>query len=308
MSERSLPGTIGRAFATALVSNPGFRTEYASALEDVIFMIPDLSQDDWFEIKELIARQPATLQVSAPFEELAREALPSDRRPIAQYLIQKMVDGHSCSNAAPALIEQLIVALEHGNWRSAAELAARLVLPSIQLRREPDAPHLCRKRIEIWQPVLADSKVICNTEPFDQRFDGEECDELCLLGTLIARVAHSDGKADEAERAIWRTFLQSHWKLPEDRTEFLVNISLHFPASERDVVRICRWYYERSTAEERIAFIDLLFKIALIDGDLSEGENDEIMNIAANLHIGHEHFQNALVRNGGSPMWPLESA
>jgi uncharacterized tellurite resistance protein B-like protein len=63
-----------------------------------------------------------------------------------------------------------------------------------------------------------------------------------------------------------------------------------------DLKRLCREFSKYLSPEEKGAFLNLLFEVALADGVLSSSEIDEILNISAHLKLGQDQFHNAFTR------------
>lgn len=60
-----------------------------------------------------------------------------------------------------------------------------------------------------------------------------------------------------------------------------------------DFFRLSREFFEATTREERVRFVEALFQIGYSDGKLSHEENEEIRHVANGLKLTHREFINA---------------
>jgi uncharacterized tellurite resistance protein B-like protein len=63
-----------------------------------------------------------------------------------------------------------------------------------------------------------------------------------------------------------------------------------------DYYRLTRQFFETTTEDERVAFLDALFAVAAGDGLASYDEIEEIRTIAYGLLLSHQQFIDAKLR------------
>ena len=129
-----------------------------------------------------------------------------------------------------------------------------------------------------------------------------EARKLHLAGILMAAIVRADGRVEDVEVFQVIQFLQERWDLSREEACYVSTVCLNYSRKRKDVMRSCREFYEITDEVERVAFLDLdvLFKVALADGILSEEEVQAVMAIAANLKLGHHEFHLALERFAGA--------
>jgi uncharacterized tellurite resistance protein B-like protein len=59
---------------------------------------------------------------------------------------------------------------------------------------------------------------------------------------------------------------------------------------------LARDFFDVNTAEERLRFLDVLFNVAVADGEVSMEEIEEIRLISKSLKMSHEEFIAAKIK------------
>jgi uncharacterized tellurite resistance protein B-like protein len=100
----------------------------------------------------------------------------------------------------------------------------------------------------------------------------------------------------EAEMGTMVDALQTHWHLTLEQAEFVAEVAVSESASLLDRYRLAREFADVCTRQERTEFLDVLFAVAVADGEASYAEIEEIRGIAGSLKLAHEDFIEAKLK------------
>ena len=120
--------------------------------------------------------------------------------------------------------------------------------------------------------------------------------KLCLSAGLMARVAHVDRDVTQEEFDGLVKALQTGWSITRAAAAFVAEVAVSDVVSGMDYFRLSRQFFEATTPEERVSFLNVLFAVADADGRVSYEEIEEIRSIALSLKLNHRQFINAKVR------------
>jgi uncharacterized tellurite resistance protein B-like protein len=104
--------------------------------------------------------------------------------------------------------------------------------------------------------------------------------KLSAVGGLMARVAQIDGVVIEKEIDKITSILQKNWGLSREAATFVTEVAISEVSSNFDYLRMSREFVEMTTPAERAGVLDVLFTVALVDGQVSDEERREVHNIA----------------------------
>ncbi len=132
----------------------------------------------------------------------------------------------------------------------------------------------------------------------EAEFDIPEADlrKLSLAGGLMARVAHVDREIQDSEINYMIEILVKDWDVKTHEAAFIAEIALNEASPDLDYYRLTRRFFESTSAEEREAFLDVLFDVAAADGFVSNEELEEIRTISNTLKLTHRQYINAKLK------------
>ena len=129
-----------------------------------------------------------------------------------------------------------------------------------------------------------------NAEGKDLNVSDDELRKLSLAGGLMARVAHADKQVTDAELATIAQYLQEAWPLANEAAALVAEIAVSKINQDIDYFRLSRQFANQTTMDERVAFVDTLYKIAAADGTVSPEENAEVGSVAQSLNVTRAHL------------------
>lgn len=257
---------------------------------DLLYQLPGLTLKDWRRVQKLLDHPVSAARRTRYLNELVDLVKTDDAKIFALYALERMSEADGfIADQERSLITDFV---ERVGAFPVEALALLLQILEQPLQRRCLAANRTEKefapvdeiisgRIEEW--IYGGFGLETRTKT--------ELRRLCLVGILLARVIHADDFIDERELATAIDFLIANWKLEREQAEFVMIVSLSDAFSELDALRISRWLFEETNLRERRRFLELLFEVAIVDGELRECEIDEIMHICANLRLDHLDFQ-----------------
>ncbi|WP_309401072.1 TerB family tellurite resistance protein [Cerasicoccus maritimus] len=292
MHESSLSLALAKVVAVAAWADGKVTPEERDCLMDLLYQLPGLDRKSWRKIQKLLD-QPISPSWRTRYVNALVTLVETDRaKRFALYALERMVEADGViADGERELISEFVHKV--GAFPLDALTLLSEVLEQPMARRERAANKTERDLASV-DTIIAGR--------VDDWIEGEfgledrtksELRRLCLAGILLARVIHADDVIDERELAMAIDFLINQWKLEREQAEFIMIVSLSDSISEIDSLRVSRWLFEETTLLERRRFLQLLFEIAICDGQLADAEVDEIMHICANLRLDHLSFQHS---------------
>ncbi len=124
----------------------------------------------------------------------------------------------------------------------------------------------------------------------------DELRKLGLSGALMGRVVYADNTIDEDELTLIDRVVRREWSLSPEHATIIVDFVQDATAHDFDLFRLTREFYEATTYQERLDFIDILFDIAHEQDGISPEETDAVHEIANALKIDAVDFDDIYQR------------
>jgi uncharacterized tellurite resistance protein B-like protein len=105
-----------------------------------------------------------------------------------------------------------------------------------------------------------------------------------------------DRQVTDAEHELILQALQVHWGLSSLEAHVVAEAALSEISQGMDYFRLTRQFFECTTEEERLGFLDVLFAITAGDEGATFEEIEEIRSIANVLKLTHQQFIDAKLK------------
>jgi len=119
---------------------------------------------------------------------------------------------------------------------------------------------------------------------------------ICLVGTLMASIAHVDNRLDPEEKKALKTCLAAQFELKGKELALLFEVVEEQGRKDFDFHEVLTEINRLTSYNERLQFMECLFAVATADGDLAHEETEEIRRITKAMRIPHNTFIQAKVR------------
>ncbi len=285
--------------------------EEINSMKDLFFGHLDLSGQDWSRLD---------MYVEAPVEQVERERLVhelneqlrsrADQEAAIEALNSLVAADGQETDAERAIVDEIIAAIEAENVGIFKQIRSLFQAPvqrrSQALQHAPNREdhfedfirnrvyYGVRRRLDLGESTL--------------EIGEEELRKLCLAGGLMARIAHADRQVSDKEIAAMVAVLISDWDLQRNTAEFVAEVAISEIGPTMEYYRMARQFFAVTTETERKKFIQVLFGIALADGEISNLEHEEIRSMNNVLKLTHQDFiaakrkaRKAQGRSGGRP-------
>ena len=119
---------------------------------------------------------------------------------------------------------------------------------------------------------------------------------ICLVGTLMATIAHVDDHFDPAEKKALKRCLDEQFSLKGKELTLLFEVVEEQARQGFDFYEVATELNRVASYNDRINLMECLFEVAIADGEMVHDEAEEIRKITKALRIPHKTFIESKVR------------
>ena len=290
---------LAKVMVAAAWADGDVSLDEVNSLKDLLFHLPEMTASDWAQI-DIYIDSPVDEVERARLVEDLRQALssPADREH-AQHGLQRIIQADGgISPSEQAVVEEIQAALQQAQVGGLSSLGGFL---RGRTKRRSQAVAEAPNR-ELYLDDFVKNKIYYDvTRRMAAENAGAELSQdmlrkLSLAGGLMARVAFVDRQITEAEHNLIFNALQNHWGLSSLEANVVAEAALSEISKGMDYFRLTRQFFECTTEEERLGFLDVLFAITAADGGTTFEEIEEIRSIANVLKLTHQQFIEAKLK------------
>jgi uncharacterized tellurite resistance protein B-like protein len=285
---------IAAAWADGSVSN-----EELNSLKDLLFQIPEMTASDWAQLDIYIESPIGEAERARLVADLQSSLKTSQDKELALRMVDDLVsaDGE-ISPQEQISVEEIKSAIRNANVGVLGGMGNFL---GSSLNRRSKAVENAPNR-ELHLDDYVKNKVYYS---LSRRLELEETDidipekelrRLSLAGGLMARVAYVDQEIQEGEFDSMVNAIQRNWNLSDLEAALVAETAASTITKGLDYYRLSRRFFESTTEDERVHFMDALFAVADGDGRVSYEEIEEIRTIATVLKLTHKQFIDAKLK------------
>lgn len=282
---------VATAWVDGTVSN-----EELNNLKDLLFQLPDMTASDWDEIDIYLDSPVGEAERVRLVSELQDELRTPQEKAMAISAIKAIVNADGRATDKEKEIEKEIeAAINEVNTGVVGRIGRSLLNNrSKEITNSPNR--------ELFMDDYEKNKVyysisrqleLTNTK---LNLTDQELRRLSLAGGLMARVAFVDQEISDGEFNSIAQLIQQYWGLEEDKAAFFTQTAISEISKTIDYYYLSRSFFESTTEEERVRFLDVLFAIAAGDGFVSYDEIEEIRTIANVQKLTHKQFIDAKLK------------
>lgn len=279
---------IAAAWADGSVTN-----EELNSLKDLLFHLRGMTAREWSEL-EIYLETPVRPDERARLVANLQDLLSSRKeRELAIAALTDLVQSNGqASPEKQAVFEEIRSALEEVNTGLLGKLG-RLIRAPVQRRSEAVA-HAPNR--ELFLEDFIRNKIYYNLclhlkqEKVELDLPEHTLHKLSLAGGLMARVAYVDREVTDAEFEKMVAALQKYMDLEREAAGLVAEMAVSTISKDLDYYRLSREFFEHTTEDERLHFLEVLFVIAAADGIVAHAEMEEIRTISTVLKLTHQQF------------------
>jgi uncharacterized tellurite resistance protein B-like protein len=285
---------VAAAWADGQISN-----DEINSLKDLMFHFPGMTAKDWDEIDIYIESPVEAAERQRLLEELrTRLSSPADEA-LALRALEEMIaaDGET-GDQEQAVAAEIIAAIQEAKGGAAGRFSR---LMSGKLSRRSQVVQNAPNR-ELFLDDFVKNRIYYDVsrrlesqgEPLE--ISDAELRKLCLGAGLLARAAYVDRQLTEAEKQAITDALRRYWNKSPYEAGLVAEVALSDITKNLDYYRLTRQFFECTSEDERLRFLDVLFAVSASDGRLSNEEIEEIRTIATGLLLTHQQFIDAKLK------------
>jgi len=268
-------------------------SEELNAVKDLLFMVPDLTGDDWREL-ELYMDSPVTPQER---EILLKRVVSSIRWTEEKQLVIDTVtrlveaDGTLTPPEATALA-QVKRDVEQASTGLLAHLTQTVHGAMGKRRSRVGAGPSREERLDDFIKNRVYYHLVTELEKRGQRVNLPDAQirKLCLAAGLMAHVAWVDREVAPEEKHTMTQALRERWDLSDLEAQLVTEIGCSQAVKGLDLVRLTWNFFDQTTHQERNDFVRVLFQVANATQKTSSDEIKMIEFIAKGLKLAHQEF------------------
>ncbi len=302
VARESLILTLGKVLIAAAWADGEIAQAEKNSLKDLLFRLPEVSGREWKTLEIYLDHPVEEEERRRLVQVLMGEIASPAEKALALKVIDEIAEADGVvTDEEQAVVGEIRAAIESV---SASPLNALPRLVRVLIGRRSDAVEQSGNREDqledfIHNKIFYTVSRRLGEEGLELKLPDLEQRRLCLAGGQMARVAHVDKVVTEEERATMVEALRGEWGLSREAAEFVTEVAVSEVIGGLDPFRLNREFYEATTRDERIRFLDVLFSVAAADGEISHAETEEIRAICVDLKLEHRVFIGAKVRAKG---------
>ena len=285
---------IAAAWADGSVSN-----DEMNSLKDLLFQLPEMTASDWAELDIYIETPVGDAERTRLVADLQASLKTSQDKELALIMIDELVEADGVISAdEQTSVDEIKTAIKDANVGVLASMG-NFLGNSVNRRSKvvTEAPNR-----ELYLDDYVKNKVYYSVsrrlELEETGIDIPEAElrRLSLAGGLMARVAYVDHEVQEGEFDSMVSAIQNNWNLSDLEAALVAETAVSTITKGLDYYRLSRRFFESTTEDERVHFMDALFTVADGDSGVSYEEIEEIRTIATVLKLTHKQFIDAKLK------------
>jgi uncharacterized tellurite resistance protein B-like protein len=289
---------LGKVLIAAAWADHELALEEVNSLKDLLFALRGLSAAQWAELEIYLHAPVSPTERQQLLEELQRQIRSEADRQLALTSLQEMVEADGKIPDEEAVVfDQIREAIEDADT-GVFGMIGGLLKGAVSRRSQaalsfPDRESQLDDFIHNRVFYSVRRRLNLGEAPISDAIEEDELRTLSLAGGLMARIAQLDREVTDGELKAMASALRASWDLDEEAAAFVVDVAVTEASAELDNYRLARTFFEHTTLEQRIQFVEALFQVAAADGQASHEEIETIRRIARTLKLSHRQFINA---------------
>ena len=299
MPESDAIKALAKVMIAAAWADGEISIEEMNSLKDLLFHLPEMTASDWAELDIYIETPVGDAERARLVADLQSSLRTSQDKELAMAMIDELAGADGDISAEErASVEEIKAGIREANIGVLGSMGNFL---GRSVNRRSKAVSAAPNR-ELYLDDYVKNKVyysISRRLELEETAIGipdKELRRLSLAGGLMARVAYVDQEVQEGEFDSMVKAIKGSWQLTDIEAVLVAETAVSTISQGLDYYRLSRRFFESTTEEERVRFMDALFAVADADGRVSYEEIEEIRTIATVLKLSHKQFIDAKLK------------
>jgi uncharacterized tellurite resistance protein B-like protein len=299
MSETNVMLSLAKVLVAAAWADGVITNEEINYLKDLLFHLKGITAQDWAQIEIYIdspvgeaERQRLVAELEA---NLTSQAAKDQAIQALDHLTQM---GGTMGASEQAALEEIKASIQNakvggmGRWSLFARNSMQSRSQAVQ-----GAPNREQYMDDyVKNKIYYDVKLRLANENAAIHLSDDELRRLSLAGGLMARVAYADNRVTPPETQVIVRALQKYWDISDAEANLVAEMAASEVSKGMDYYRLTRQFFEVTTEDERVRFLNALFAVAAGDDIAAFEEIEEIRTIANGLLLSHQQFIDAKLK------------
>jgi uncharacterized tellurite resistance protein B-like protein len=290
---------LAKVMIAAAWADGDINNDEINSLKDLLFQLPEMTASDWAELDIYIDTPVGDAERARLVADLQASLKSSQDKEMALTMIDELAaaDGE-ISLEEQVSVDEIKAAIKEANVGVLGSMGSFL---GSSVNRRSKAVANAPNR-ELYLDDYVKNKVYYGVsrrlELEDTGIDisEKELRRLSRAGGLMARVSYVDHEVQESEFDSMVSAIKGNWELSEVEAALVAETAVSTITRGLDYYRLSRRFFESTTEDERLHFMDALFAVADADGRVSYEEIEEIRTIATVLKMTHKQFIDAKLK------------
>ena len=295
MSNPDLILTLGKVIIATAWADGNISPDEMNSLKDVTFHLPKITAIQWAELEIYMETPVGEAERARLIEELRQIIASPQDRELAMSALDDLVNADGVvTPEEQAVVDEVKAALvgSSGPFGGLSRFVGNL------LHRREKSLENAPNREEHFEDYIKNKVYYkvqqrLNKENTQLNVSDEELRKLCLAGGIMAQVARVQAEITDDEFAVIAETLRDGWGINPEAAAFVTEVAISDAVTGFDKLRLSREFLKVCTTEECNQFLQVLFRVAAADGQISEDEIEHIRKIAKELLLSGKQFANA---------------
>ena len=299
MSNANVTLSLAKVMVAAAWADGEVSNDEINCLKDILFHLEGMTATNWAQID---------MYLEAPVDEAERLRLimeleslmssPADKEQAIQALDRMVAIDGVVSETERSVLDEIKTSLQNaqtGGIKSWSLFTRKRVETRTQaMQAAPNREQYLDDYIK--NKIYYDVRRRMEQENLSTQISDIELRRLSLAGGLMARVAYADRQVTDAENLVIMNAFQKYWGKTQLEATLIAEAAGSEISKDIDYYRLTREFFEATTEDERVRFLDVLFAVAAGDGQASFEEIEEIRTISQGLLLSHRQFIDAKLK------------
>lgn len=296
MANSNVINSLAKVLIAAAWADGTVTYEEINSLKDLLFQLPEMTASDWAELDIYIETPVGDAERARLVAELQDALASPEDKSLALTAIDELVnaDGELSAEERDA-VEEIKSAIQDVNVGLFGMMGK--MLTNRRSQATVGAPNR-ELYLDDFEKNKIFYKVSRRLELEDTNIDISEAElrKLSYAGGLMARVAYVDRDISDGEFETMEAAIEKTWGIPEVQSTLVAEVAVSEIGRDLDYYSTSRGFFDSTSEEERLRFVDVLFAVADGDGGVSNDEIEEIRTITYVLKLTHKQFINAKLK------------
>lgn len=296
MANSNVINALAKVLIAAAWADGSITNDELNNLKDLLFQLPEMTASDWDELDIYIDSPVGEAERKRLIVNLQNNLSSQSEKDMAISAIEEMITAdHEISESERVIADEIEAAIQDVNTGFFGKMGKSFL--NDRTKAVANAPNR-----ELFLDDFEKNKVFYSIsrrlelDNDELNIPESELRKLSLAGGLMARVAYVDRVVDESEINTMVTAIHDHWDISEVEASMVAEIAVSEISKDIDYYYLSRNFFENTTEDERIRFLDVLFAVADGDGYVTNSEIEEIRTIAKVQKLTHKQFIDAKLK------------